>query len=126
MIPIPSKLQKRMNEDPAYEQCMLSGVKGHECGGRANTREHAIMFQGKRLQELWAIISLCARGHEVDEYQDAHTMDKQMNIWVALNRATDTELRAISKSTDYIRERERLNKIYGPYTPPKPLYESII
>jgi hypothetical protein len=120
MIPIPLKLRKEMEEDPEYQDCMLRAYPTHICGGRRNTREHAIMWKGARLQKKWAIISCCARGHEVDQYQDAHTMDKKMNIWVALNRATDEELVEISKAVDYIRERDRLNEIYGQYVPAEP------
>ncbi len=77
--------------------------------------EHAIIHAGRQVDAMWAIISVCARGQEVDFFQDAHTMDKRLNKWVALNRATDDELRAFSKAIDYLRERERLNTIYGPY-----------
>lgn len=33
-----------------------------------------------------------------------------------LNRATDEELIRYNKAIDYIKERERLNKIYGEYS----------
>lgn len=112
---LPPKLRKQMNEMPEYKRCALLGY--HVCGGRI-TREHAIIFAGKQLQELWAVPPICAAGQEVDHYQDAHTMDKKMNQWVALNRATDDELRRISRAIDYIRERRRLNEIYGEYVPP--------
>lgn len=80
--------------------------------------EHAIIFANRQVQELWAIIPLCAKGHAVDEYQDAGTLDKSRNIWVALNRATDEELQAVSKAIPWIRERDRLNTIYGVWSPP--------
>lgn len=115
---IPARLKKEILADPEYKRCALYGY--HECGGRI-TFEHALIYAGKQIQERWAIVPVCARGHEVDEYQDAGTMDKDMNRWVALNRATDEELRAISRATDYLRERDRLNTAYGPYTPPEPL-----
>lgn len=118
MIPIPVKLKREIFDDPEYQVCMLSTYPGHICGGRANTKEHAIYYAGQRLQKKWAIISICARAHQVDEYQDAHTMDKNLNVWVALNRATDEELKAISKAINYLRERDRLNKMYGVYKPP--------
>ena len=109
---IPPRLRKQLAADPEYKRCALEGL--HECGGRI-TYEHTLIVAGRQLQERWAIIPLCARGHEVDGYQDAHTMDKQMNVWVALNRATDDDLRAVSRAVNYIRERARLNSIYGPY-----------
>ena len=82
--------------------------------------EHALIHAGRQVNEPWAIVAVCARGHEVDFYQDADTMDKNMNRWVALNRATDDNLREYSKAVDLIRERERLNNIYGIYKEPEP------
>ncbi len=124
-MPIPTNLNDQLNRDPEYEDCMLRSVKNHVCGGRPNTREHAIIFKGSAVQKKWAIVSICAKAHEVDEWKDRGTMDKNLNIWLALNRATDAELREISKATDYLRERERLNRIYGVYVKPEPKYKSI-
>ena len=112
---IPQRLRRQLAADPEYKICALKDY--HECGGRI-TYEHALIVAGKQLQTRYAIVPVCARGHEVDGFQDAHTMDKDMNRWVALNRATDTELRAISRAIPYIRERARLNSIYGPYRGP--------
>lgn len=121
------KLRAEMNLDPEYHDCMLRNFPGHVCGGRKSTWEHAIYWQGKRLQRKWAIVSICAKSHEVDFFQDAHTMDKKLNIWLALNRATDEELRAISKVEDYFRMRDNLNKKYGPYVRAEPrVMEGII
>lgn len=115
--PTPKKMLAQMELDPYYKHCALKGFHGHFCGGRV-TREHAIIYASRRLNEYWAIVPICAKGHEVDAFQDAHTMNKDLNRWVALNRATDIELRSISKAIDYIRERDRLNKIYGVYKAP--------
>lgn len=93
---------------------MLKGY--HECGGR-NTWEHAFIYAGRQIQERWAIICICAAGQDVDRFQDSHRMDKDLNKWVALNRATDEELRAYSRAIDYVRERRRLNDLFGPYVP---------
>lgn len=114
MTRIPTKIRKEIATDSYYKACALHGIHGHECGGRI-TLEHAIIHTGKQVQEKWAIIPICAQGHEVDEYQDAHTMKKDLNIWIALNRATDDELRAVSKAVDYIHVRRRLNEKYGEY-----------
>ena len=103
-----------MEADSEYQYCMLRAYPDHECEGRI-TMEHAILHSGKRLQKKWAIVAICARAHEVDEFQDAGTMDKDLNIWCALNRATDSELKEISKCKDWIRERDRLNDVYGDY-----------
>lgn len=101
-----------MEDDPEYKVCMLYGHHGHVCGGRL-TREHVIVFAGKSYQSKWSIISLCAKGHSVDEYQDNGDLNKELNLWVALNRATPEELQAISKAEDYLAKKSRLNRLYG-------------
>lgn len=113
---IPTRLRKDLLARSEYRGCMLRAHKDHVCGGRI-TLEHALIYAGKQIQARFAIVAVCARGHEVDEYQDAGTMDKRLNIWVALNRATDHELALISKAFDWKHERDRLNRIYGPYSP---------
>lgn len=112
--------RKEMSEDKFYKTCSLYGQEGHVCGGKI-TWEHTLTFAGRKIQEIWAIIPLCERGHAVNNYQDAGTMNKEMNIWVALNRATDEDLIAISKSEDYIAKRNYLNSIYGEYSHKTPL-----
>lgn len=111
---IPTKLKKEILANPEYKTCMLKAWPGHICGGRI-TLEHALIYAGRQVQARFAIIAACARGHEVDQYQDAHTMDKELNHWVALNRATDQELESISKAFDWKRERQRLNGLFGEY-----------
>ena len=83
-----------------------------KCAGRI-TWEHAIQFRGRQLDEPFAIIKICARHHSVDEYQDCGLLDKEKNLWVALNRATDNELISISKAIDYKKEKQKLNEKYG-------------
>ena len=97
---------------------MLKAYPAHICGGRL-TREHALIHAGRQMDEKFAIISCCAKGQEVDQYQDAHTMDKKLNMWVAINRASDEELREISKVINYFHLRDSLNKIYGKYVAPE-------
>lgn len=124
MRPIPPGLKTKMIFDPFYEECCLKGINSHECAGRI-TWEHAIILAGRQLNEIWAILPICERGHAVNQFQDAGTLDKELNLWVALNRATYEELKAISKSTDYQRERSRLNEKYGVYEPKVPTFYSV-
>lgn len=112
---IPLAQRAEMAANPEYSRCSLIGY--HECGGSISW-EHALIFRGQKCQMVFSIIPLCSRGHAVNEYQDAGTMNKEMNVWVALNRATDEELRSISKAINYLRERDRLNKKFGVYVPP--------
>lgn len=101
-----------MKDSGTYDICCLKGYDGHECAGRT-TWEHTLIFKGQKLQEPWSIIPLCAKYHGVDEFQDAGNLNKELNIWVALNRATDQDLMKISKAVDYIRLRSFLNSKYG-------------
>lgn len=112
MNKIPPKLRSELAADPYYKLCARRGLFGHECGGKI-TWEHAMYYAGKQIQARWAIIPICARGHAVNEYQDRGEMDKQVHEWIALNRATDEELRAISKVVDYIHSRSYLNSKFG-------------
>lgn len=84
------------------------------CAGRL-TREHALIYAGRQIDEAWAIVFLCARHHAVDEYQDCGDLQKEKNVWIALNQATEDELKQYSKAINYISYRDRLNKIYGKY-----------
>lgn len=119
---MPAALRAEINADPEYLRCGLA--LPHTCKGRI-TREHAIKYAGKKVQEKWAIPPLCAAGHGVDEFQDAGTeVPKDMREWIAYNRASDEELLAFSKG-NYIRERDRLNQKYGVYIAP-PIPERVM
>lgn len=122
---IPMNLRQEMEVDPFYKTCSLYGqlIDGveHKCEGRV-TWEHAMIYAGKKIQKKWAIIPLCEKGHAVDNFQDAGTMVKDANQWVALNRATRAELEEYThpdimfNKVDYFNEKERLNALYGVYT----------
>lgn len=77
--------------------------------------EHAVIFAGRQVQKPWAIVPICAKGHAVDQWQDVGDLDKEVHLWIALNRAPDDELVMYSKAVDYLVMRERLNEKYGPY-----------
>lgn len=110
MRAISPRVKEILDSEP--EVCALRHTGA--CGGRI-TREHAVIFKGQQLNEAWAIIKICARHHSVDEYQDGGLLDKEVNLWVAVNRATDAELTAVTKAIDYHREKRRLNEKYGSY-----------
>jgi len=89
----PPKLQEEMNNDPEYKTCMRRELfHDHECKGRM-TREHALIYAGRQIQEKFAIISICAWSHDVDEHQGGNNLDKPKNEYIALLRATDEDLR---------------------------------
>ena len=111
--PIPPKMREEMANDPFYKKCCRKALlQDHQCeadplNGKLLDWEHAIYFKGSKLNEKWAIIPICWLVHRGGK------LNKEINVWIALNRATDDELRAISKAEDYIAKRERLNAIYG-------------
>ena len=110
MRPISKRVADILNNEP--DICALKALGG--CQGRI-TREHALIYAGKQIDEAWAIVKICARHHGVDQWQDAGTLDKERNVWVALNKATDDELLQYSKVINYIDMRKRLNEKYGTY-----------
>ncbi len=123
MTPIPKKLREDLANDPYYQYCARKNLFGHTCSGRI-TWEHALIHKGRRLNTRFAIIPICECAHSVDNFQDGGEMNKEVHVWIALNRASEDELRGISEAVDYLALRERLNAKYGdyqePYFPPYP------
>ena len=109
---IPAKLRKEMANDPEMQLCMRKELlNDHVCGsdpltGKHIEWDHCIIYAGRQLQEAWAIVPTCWQAHRGGD------LDREKQTWIALNRATDEQLKSISKAIDYIRERDRLNSIY--------------
>lgn len=110
MRKISQSVKEQLEQEPniCARECDGDG----DCDGRI-TWEHTLCYAGHQIDEVWAIIKLCEFHHSVNKYQDGGDLNKQKNIWIALNRATEFELIEYSKSVDYLKMRERLNKIYG-------------
>lgn len=106
------KISPQVKEKLLEEPQVCARLKDGDCDGRI-TWEHTLIYGGKQIDEVWAIIKLCEYHHAVNTHQDGKGLDKQKNIWIALNRATDEELQKYSKAIDYVKMRERLNTIYG-------------
>ena len=102
-----------MAVQPYYHTCARkTTLNDHECEANPRTGqkiewEHAIIHAGRQLQEEWAIIPSCWWAHS------GPGLVKEINVWLALNRATDDELKKISRAVDYQALKERLNKKYG-------------
>jgi hypothetical protein len=91
-------------------------LEDHVCQGRI-TREHALYYAGKRLDEVFAIIFLCSYAHSVDEFQDIGILDKEINEWIAINRMTEEDMNRYSKF-DWRHRKRYLNDVYGvPHLP---------
>jgi hypothetical protein len=112
---VPAKLRKqwKLEDDSGHIRVCMRSEEGN-CQGRL-TKEHAIIYAGKQLQEDWAILDICAFHHGVDKFQDCGNLDKEKHIWIALNRAPEARLRELSKGEDKIALRDRLNAKYGIY-----------
>ena len=110
---IPPKLKEEMSQDPYYKKCARNeALSDHTCEPDPLTQkliewEHTLYFQGKQLQKKFCIIPICWLVHRGGK------LNKEINVWIALNRATPEELIEISKATDYIHMRKYLNTKYG-------------
>jgi len=106
---IPKKFKEKIACDEFYEKCAIRQFGG--CQGRI-TIDHSLIFGGRQIEAMWNYVPLCAKHHGVDQFSGGK-VEKEKSHWIALNRATDEELKAKSKAVNYIHERNRLNKIYG-------------
>ena len=110
---IPPKLRNELAADPDYQTCMRRDwLNAHICQpdpatGKLIEWEHAIIHAGKQVQQRFAIVPICWWAHR------GPGLVKEINVWIALMRATDEQLRPLSRAVDLIRERKRLNDIYG-------------
>lgn len=117
-----------MAADPFYGSCARKAALGdHTCERdplrpeQAIEWEHALYAAGKQLQQKFAIIPLCWWAHR------GPGLDKDINIWIALSRATDAELLELSNmgALDYFRYRRYLIARYGVYNPVEKPVESV-
>lgn len=87
---LPRALRARLGKDPYMRVCARAWPlplrsADVQCKGRI-TWEHALLYAGKQVQEPWAIIPLCEYHHL------GPGLDKQINIRLALRRATPEDL----------------------------------
>lgn len=112
MRKLSSKTRQVIDTDPFYRLCARRDEG--DCDGRI-TIDHGIIYAGRQLDEPWSMIPVCEFHHAVCSHQDGSGLNREKHTWIILNRATDDQLRSISKAIDYISLRERLNKKYGKY-----------
>jgi len=113
---VPEKLKEKWRTEDwqgVVRTCMRVD-DSENCAGRI-TKEHALYFAGRQLQDEEAILDICAYHHGVDEFQDRGGLDKERNVWIALNRMPEARLVVLSKAVDQVALRDRLNKKYGAY-----------
>lgn len=101
MRPIPLPLRKIISEDPYYRIC--ARWKDGSCNGRI-TIEHALIYGGRQVNEIWALIPLCWYHHLGDG------LEKLKNQFIALSRATAEDLK---KYPTFIQLKKYLTKKYN-------------
>lgn len=111
MRKIPQSHKDQIAQDPYFSKC----ARAHEgnCGGRI-TIEHAWIYAGRQINEMWAYVPICAYHHEVDEYQDDGDLNKELNQFISLSRATDADLAKYPKK-DWRQIKNYLNEKYKDY-----------
>lgn len=114
MRKISDEVKEKIEKDERRGRCFRAlARRDHVCAGRI-TREHAMIYSGRQVDEAWAIIDLCAKAHSVDEFQDGGIMDKRINEWIALNLIEDwDEVNKKYPRNDWVRKVKWLNKQYG-------------
>jgi hypothetical protein len=101
MRPVSLKVKKQLLKLP--QVCARKG-DGY-CDGRI-TWEHAFIYQGRQIDEVWAIIFLCWRHHLGDG------LDKEKNEWLAIQKATLLDFIKYPKK-NWLQLKNYLNKKYG-------------
>jgi len=82
-----------------------------DCSGRL-TKEHSLIYAGRQIQELWAILDICEYHHSIGKYHGVGNLDKKKHEWLAISKMTPEDMAKYPKR-NWKRELELLNKIYG-------------
>jgi hypothetical protein len=102
MRPIPTKMREELDKLPRMHCCERVGC---DCRGRI-TWEHVWIYQGRQINEIWAIIGLCEYHHL------GPGLDKRKNEWISLNYATEEDLKKYPRR-DWEQEKKCLNFKFG-------------
>ena len=103
---IPEALNERMNADLFYTRCCIPG--------RRIERYHNLIFAGRQVNEIWAILPFAKSVH--DELPGNPAL-KELCDWIMTQRARDADLRPYCKAQEYVRLKRRLEAKYGCYLP---------
>jgi len=112
--PIPTKMREAMDAQEYYHRCArFEALHDHECEadpvrGRLIEWEHAFTEGGAKLNEIWAIVPICWLVHR------GGMLNKEINQWLALNRATPADFDKYPKSkAAWLQKLAYLNSKYG-------------
>ena len=111
MRKISKKIKDTINTDPFYETC--ARLSEGDCKGRI-TMEHALIYAGRQIDEVFAIIPICAFHHEVDQYAGGGGMNKKKHEWIAISRMTQDDRIKYSRM-DWEKALQLLENNFGKY-----------
>lgn len=97
------KLRKAIDADPYFKICARADEGG--CDGRI-TIEHAWIYSGRQINELWAFVPLCWHHHL------GPGLDKNKNRFLSLLRATWEDLKKYPNK-NWLQIINSLTKVYG-------------
>lgn len=101
MRPISPKNKEIINSDPYYKKCIRENEG--TCRGKI-TIDHAYIYAGRQIDELFNFIPLCTFHHAVNEYQDSGDYDKHKSQREAMLRMTNEDFIKYSKK-DWNKEK---------------------
>lgn len=102
MESIPKDILNQFLENEVNHYCAL-------CGSTPVQIHHNLIFGGRRIHDLWTLIGLCPKCHDIEKRRDI----KDKLDWIMCNRATDQELMKYSKVVNWIKRRDYLNTIFN-------------
>lgn len=108
LTPIPPKVRAAIADDPFMALCVYErqDAPNHDCSGRIEW-EHAILYNGKRLNEPWAIIPCCTN------HNRGNAMVKEYNRYIALLRADIDDITRRYPKRNWRQELQYLKNKYG-------------
>ena len=111
MRPIPIALRNKIAANPFMQRCVHKAHTGcNGCEGPIQW-EHAFCYENRQINEEWNIIP-CCRKHNAGVSGE----EKEFNRYIALERATLSDLNAMFPKRDWQQEYERLKYKFS-YTP---------
>lgn len=105
------ELNNRMDRDPFYERCCVTGR-------RPVQRHHNLNHARNSINEYFCILPVHKSVHDIEKRPDI----KSRLDWIMLNRATVEQLHRYSQVIDWVARRKALNKVFGRFDPEQPRY----
>ena len=109
-MPIPRELRENIADDPFMLTCIHRKnsffTTPNCCKGRI-TWEHAFIYQGKQIQEAWAIVPACWYHHL------GKGLNKEFNQYMAIMRADIDDLCRRMPKKDWRQIKKYLISKYG-------------